>query len=108
MTFIPPTVSLEDEIRERNKQDKENFLQTKVEIEQTDLDAIEKADREDKERLIRKLVDPTDGLTVNDQITSQDLILPEPSIALPLQLPPELNAMVEDITSTVMGKITQE
>ena len=108
MTFIPPTVSLEDEIRERNKQDKENFMETKVEIEQTDLDAIEKADREDKERLIRKLVDPTDGLTVNDQITSQDLILPEPSIALPLQLPPELNAMVEDITSTVMGKITQE
>ena len=108
MTFIPLTVSLEDEIREKSKQDKENFIKTKVEIEQIDVDAIEKADRENKKRLIRKIVDQTDDLTVNNQITSQDLNLPEWPIALPLQLPPELNAMVEDITSNVMGKITQK
>ena len=32
MTFITTTVSLEDEIRERNKQDKEIFIQTKLEL----------------------------------------------------------------------------
>ena len=45
---------------------------------------------------------------VNNQITSQDLDLPEPSVTSPLQVPPELNAMVEDITSNVLGKMTQE
>ena len=45
---------------------------------------------------------------VNNQITSQDLDLPEPSITPSLQLPPELNAMVEDMTSNVQGKMTQE
>ena len=108
MTFIPLTVSLEDEIREKSKQDKENFIKSKVEIEQIDLDAIEKADRENKERLIRKIVDQTDDLTVNNHITSQDLNLPEWPTAPPLQLPPELNAIVEDITSNVMVKITQK
>ena len=83
-------------------------MQTKFEVKQTDFDTIEKADREDKERLIRKIVNPTNGLTVNDQITSQDLNLPELSTALPLQLPLELNAMVEDIASNVMGKIRQQ
>ena len=108
MTFIPLTISLEDEIREKSKQDKENFIKSKVEIEQIDLDAIEKADRENKERLIRKIVDQTDDLTVNNHITSQDLNLPEWPTAPPLQLPPELNAIVEDITSNVMVKITQK
>ena len=108
MTFIPPTVSLEGEIIETNKQDKENFIPTKLEIEETNLDAIEKSDREDKERLIRKIVDPAEGLTVNDQLTSQDLNLLESLIASPLQLPPELNAIVEDITRNVMEKITQQ
>ena len=52
MNFVLPTVSLQDEIRERNKQEKENLIQTKFEIQQTDLDAIKNADREDKERLV--------------------------------------------------------
>ena len=67
--FIPPTALIETDIRERNRRDRENFIQTKIEIEQTDLDAIERVDRENKERLIRDIVDPAVGLTVNDQIT---------------------------------------
>ena len=45
---------------------------------------------------------------INDQITSEDLDLPELSITLLLQLPPELTAMVDDITSNLLGKIMQE
>ena len=67
--FILPTALLETDIRERNRRDRENSIQTKIEIEQTDLDAIERVDRENKERLIRDIVDPAVGLTVNDQIT---------------------------------------
>ena len=67
--FIPPTALLEDDIRERNRRDRENFIQTKIEIEQTGLDAIERVDRKNKERLIRDIVDLAVGLTVNDQIT---------------------------------------
>ena len=54
--FTPPTVPSEDEIKKANMQNKENFIQTKMEIDQSDLDAIERADRENKERLIRNVI----------------------------------------------------
>ena len=76
-----------------------------MEIDQPDLDAIEGADRKNKERLIRNIIIPTEGLTVNDQITLQEINLPEPNIASPLQLPPNLNAIVNKITSNVLTKI---
>ena len=40
-TFTPPTVPSEDEIKKRNRQNKEILIQTKMEIDQPDLDAIE-------------------------------------------------------------------
>ena len=43
-------------------------MQTKMEIDQRDLDAIEKTDRKNKEQLIRNIVNPADGFTVNDHI----------------------------------------
>ena len=52
-----------------SRQNKESLIQTKMEIDQPDLDAKERADRENKERLVRNIVNPTEGLTVNDQIT---------------------------------------
>ena len=76
-----------------------------MEIDQPDLDAIEGADRKNKERLIRNIINPTEGLTVNDQMTLQEINLPEPNIASPLQLPPNLNAIVNKITSNVLTKI---
>ena len=79
-----------------------------MEIDQPDLDAIEGADRKNKERLIRNIINPTEGLTVNDQITLQEINLPEPNIASPLQLPPNLNAIVNKITSNVLTKISQK
>ena len=85
--FIPPTVRSEHEIRKRNRQDNESFMQTKIEIDERDLDAIERADSENKEKLMRNNVNPTEGLTVND----------EPNIAQPLQLPPNVNAIVYEI-----------
>ena len=103
-----PTVSNEDEIREVNKQDKENFIQITLQINADDLEATEQVDREDKERLIRTIADSSKSLMVNDQITSTDLNLSEPCITMPLQLLRELNAMFKDITSNVLGKTTQE
>ena len=60
----PPTLPSDREIKKRNGQNKENFIQTKIEIDQPDLDAIEQGDREIKERLIRNIVNPAEGLTV--------------------------------------------
>ena len=37
----PPTVPSEDEIKKRNRQNKEILIQTKMEIDRPDLDAIE-------------------------------------------------------------------
>ena len=59
--FTLPTVPSEDERKKRNRQNKENSIQTKTKIDQPDLDAIETADRENKERLIRNVVNPTDS-----------------------------------------------
>ena len=47
--------------KKRNRQNKENSIQTKIEIDQPDLDEIETADRENKERLIRNVVNPTNS-----------------------------------------------
>ena len=58
-----------------------------MEIDQPDLKTIERADRENKESLIRNIVNPTEGLTVNDQIAFQKINLSQPNIAPPLQLP---------------------
>ena len=66
--FIPPNVPSGEEIRKRNIQDKENFIQIKLKIKRSDPETIEKINRESNERLIRGIVDQTDGLTVNDQI----------------------------------------
>ena len=81
-----------------------------MEIDQPDLDAIERADRKKIRRkikkLIRNIVNTTEGLTVNDQITLQDINFPEPNIALPLQLPPNVNVIVNEITNNVLTKIS--
>ena len=47
-----------------------------MEIDQPDLKTIERADRENKDCLIRNIANPTEGLTVNDQIAFQDISLP--------------------------------
>ena len=50
-----------------------------------------------KKGLVRNIVDPTEGLTVNDPITLQDINLPEPIIVPPLQLPLDPNNVVDEI-----------
>ena len=57
--ITPPSVSSEDEIKKRNRQNKESVIQAKMEIDQPDLDTIERTDRENKKRLIRNIVNPT-------------------------------------------------
>ena len=57
--ITPPSVSSEDEIKKRNRQNKESFMQTKMEIDLPHLDLIERTDRENKERLIRNIVNQT-------------------------------------------------
>ena len=104
----PPTVPSEDEVRKRNRQIKESFIQTKMEIDQPDLYAIERADRENKERLIRHIVNPTEDFTVNRRMTLQDLNLPESNSALPLQLPPNVNTIIDGITSNVLTEISRK
>ena len=47
-------------------------------------------------------------MTVNDQITLQDINLPEPNIAPPLQLPPNVNAILDKIKNNVLTKISQK
>ena len=47
-------------------------------------------------------------MTVNDQITLQDINLPEPNIAPLLQLPPNISAIVDKITNNVLTKISQK
>ena len=79
-----------------------------MEIDQPDLDTIERADRENKEGLIRNIANPTEALTVNDQIKLQDISLPEPKIESPLQLSPNVNAIVDEITNNVLPKILQK
>ena len=69
-----------------------------MEIEQSDLDAIERADRENKERLIRNINNPAGGLAVNDQ----DINFPKPNIVPPQQLSPIANAVVDEITNNVL------
>ena len=91
-----------------SRQNKESLIQTKMEIDQPDLDAKERADRENQERLVRNIVNPTEGLTVNDQITFQDINLPEANIMSPLELPPNVNAIVDEITNNVLTKISQK
>ena len=73
-----------------------------MEIDQSDLDAIERADRENKERLIRNIVNPAGGLAVNDQIILQDISFPKPNIVPPLQLLPVVNVVVDKITNNVL------
>ena len=58
--------------------------------------------------MLRNIVNPTEGLTVNDQITLQDINLPEPNIAPPLQLPPNVNAILDKIKNNVLTKISQK
>ena len=82
-------------------------MQTKMEIDQRDLDAIERSVRENKERLIRNIVSPVEGFTVNEHMALQDINLPEPNIVPPLQLPPNADAMVNEITDNVLTKISQ-
>ena len=80
-------------------------MQTKMEIDQRDLDAIERSVRENKERLIRNIVNPAEGFTVNEHMALQGINLPEPNIVAPLQLPPNADAIVNEITDNVLTKI---
>ena len=57
--------------------------------------------------MIRNIVNPTEGSTVHDQITLQDINLPEPNIALPLQLLLNVTAIIDKIANNVLTKISQ-
>ena len=70
-------------------------MQTKIENGQPDFEAIEMAETENKETLIRNIINPTEGLAVNDQATLHDINLPEPNIAPSLLLLPNLNVIVD-------------
>ena len=83
-------------------------MQIKMEINQPDFYAIERADKENKERLMRNIVNPAERLTANDQIALQDINLPGPNIVPPLKLPPNINAIVDEITNNVLTKISQK
>ena len=58
--------------------------------------------------MIRSIVNPTEGSTVNDQITLQDINLPEPNIATPLQLLLNVTAITNKIANNVLTKISQK
>ena len=58
--------------------------------------------------MIRNIVNPTEGSTVHDQITLQDINLPEPNIATPLQLLLNVTAITNKIANNVLTKISQK
>ena len=58
--------------------------------------------------MIRNIVNPTEGSTVHDQITLQGINLPEPNIALPLQLLLNVTAIIDKIANNVLTKISQK
>ena len=58
--------------------------------------------------MIRSIVNPTEGSTVSDQITLQDINLPEPNIATPLQLLLNVTAITNKIANNVLTKISQK
>ena len=47
-------------------------------------------------------------MTVNDQIILQDINLPGPNNVLPLQLLPNVSAIIDEITNNVLTKISQK
>ena len=47
-------------------------------------------------------------MTVNDQIILQNINLPGPNNALPLQLLPNVSAIIDEITNNVLTKISQK
>ena len=108
--ITPPKLPSEDEIKkEIGKIKKVSYklkwkLISQILMQQKEL--IEKKIRGKIKKLIRNIVKTTEGLTVNDQITLQDINLPEPNIALPLQLPPNVNVIVDEITNNVLTKIS--
>ena len=47
-------------------------------------------------------------MTVNDQIILQDINLPGPNNVLPLQLSPNVSAIIDEITNNVLTKTSQK
>ena len=47
-------------------------------------------------------------MTVNDQIILQDINLPGPKNVLPLQLSPNVSAIIDEITNNVLTKTSQK
>ena len=47
-------------------------------------------------------------MTVNDQIILQDINLPGPNNVLPLQLSPNVSAIIDEITNDVLTKTSQK
>ena len=47
-------------------------------------------------------------MTVNDQIIVQDINLPGPNNVLPLQLSPNVSAIIDEITNNVLTKTSQK
>ena len=47
-------------------------------------------------------------MTVNDQIILQDINLPGPNNVLPLQLSPNVSAIIDEITNNLLTKTSQK
>ena len=59
-----------EEIEEIYDEQKENFLQTALKINQTDLETATRIAHENSEALVEEIVNPTPGLVVDDAVMS--------------------------------------
>ena len=97
----------EDEIRNKFKKE-EDFLKTSLATRSEDFKTVENIEEEKKRKLFKSIVDPIEGLIVNDQITLDDSNLAYNNTDRSISLPDNMKAIVYDIVKMTIETINEE
>ena len=105
--FKVSTTLTEDEIRNKFKKE-EDFLKTSLATRSEDFKTVENIEEEKKRKLFKSIVDPIEGLIVNDQITLDDSNLAYNNTDRSISLPDNMKAIVYDIVKMAIETINEE
>ena len=106
--FKPPTILSGDEIKKENKKEQEDFIDTSLIFNSEEFKTAKSIDEEEKNKLFKIIVDPNEGLLVDDQINIDDWNPLDNSTDPSTTLPKNMKNIVDDIIMKTIDDDIQE
>ena len=95
--FVLPTPLTSEEIKTQTRKEDENFIETLLAFREEELQAADEIADEENKNVIKRIVDPTASLVVDDEMNNYDINFLPNTTGNIYQLPPKVEKEQNDI-----------